>query len=192
MCTAHLALVLGISSVVFHYIRFKFMVAIVTLISIMVAVAFFTLLERKVLGYIHMRKGPNKPRVLGVFVPFADAIKLFVKELNYPNMCNKFTFISVSVLIISVPILLWYINPINSIAADLKLMLLIIIAVRRVGVYGTLGAGWRRNRKFSIMGRVRAVAQTISYEVSMTVVVLLSVYFFYYDISINKQLRCVS
>lgn len=77
-------------------------------------------------------------------------------------------------------------------SADLKLMLIIIIAVRRVGVYGTLGAGWRSNRKYSIMGSVRAVAQTISYEVSMTVVVLLSVYYFYYDISINKQLRCVS
>lgn len=82
------------------------MVAIITLISIMVAVAFFTLLERKVLGYIHMRKGPNKPGSQGVFVPFADAVKLFVKELNYPNLCNKFMFICVSVLIMCVPILL--------------------------------------------------------------------------------------
>ena len=82
------------------------MVALLTLVLVIVAVAFFTLIERKVLGYIHLRKGPNKPSALGVPVPFADAIKLFTKELNYPSLSNKLIFIRVSVLIMCVPILL--------------------------------------------------------------------------------------
>nr|AKS04332.1 NADH dehydrogenase subunit 1 [Parasagitta elegans] len=168
------------------------MVAVITLILIMVAVAFFTLLERKVLGYIHLRKGPNKPGAMGVPVPFGDAIKLFMKELNYPSLSNKIMFICVSVLIMCVPMLLWYMLPLYSLSADLKLMLIFVIAVSSVGVYGTLGAGWSSNSKYSMMGSVRAVAQTISYEVSMTVVVLLSVYYFFYDMSLAKQFSCVS
>lgn len=117
------------------------MVSVITLILIIVAVAFFTLLERKVLGYIHLRKGPNKPGPLGVPVPFADAIKLFTKELNYPSLCNKFLYISVSVIIMCVPILLWYVLPLYSLSADLKLILIFVIAISSVGVYGTLGAG---------------------------------------------------
>nr|AKS04235.1 NADH dehydrogenase subunit 1 [Parasagitta elegans] len=168
------------------------MVPVITLILIMVAVAFFTLLERKVLGYIHLRKGPNKPGPLGLPVPFADAIKLFMKELNYPSLSNKFMFSCVSVLIMCIPMLLWYVMPLYSLSADLKLMLIFVIAVSSVGVYGTLGAGWSSNSKYSMMGSVRAVAQSISYEVSMTVVVLLSVYYFYYDMSMAKQVSCVS
>nr|AKS04159.1 NADH dehydrogenase subunit 1 [Parasagitta elegans] len=168
------------------------MVALITIILIMVGVAFFTLLERKVLGYIHLRKGPNKPGAAGVFVPFADAIKLFTKELNYPNLSNKFLFICVSILIMCVPMLLWYVMPLYSMSSELKLMMIFVIAVSSVGVYGTLGAGWSSNSKYSMLGSVRAVAQTISYEVSMTVVILLSVYYFYYDMSMYKQLSCVS
>lgn len=168
------------------------MVAILTLLMVIVAVAFFTLLERKVLGYIHLRKGPNKPVVGGFIVPFADAIKLFAKQLNWPRLRNKLAFVRVSVLIICVPMFLWYTVPLQSTSSDLKLMLIFVIMVRRVSVYGTLGAGWRRNRKYSILGSVRAVAQTISYEVSITVVILLSVYYFYYDMSVNKQMSCVS
>nr|AKS04299.1 NADH dehydrogenase subunit 1 [Parasagitta elegans] len=168
------------------------MVPVITLILIMVAVAFFTLLERKVLGYIHLRNGPNKPGPLGVPVPFADAIKLFMKELNYPSLSNKFMFICVSVLIMCVPMMLWYVVPLYSLSADLKLMLIYVIAVSSVGVYGTLGAGWSSNSKYCMIGSVRAVAQTISYEVSMTVVILLSVYYFYYDMSVANQFSYIS
>lgn len=80
--------------------------AIIILIIAIIAVAFFTLIERKVLGYIHIRKGPNKPGPLGLIVPFADAVKLFLKEMSYPHISNKLIFSRVSIIIIIVPIVL--------------------------------------------------------------------------------------
>ena len=79
---------------------------VIILVMVIIAVAFFTLIERKVLGYIHIRKGPNKPGPLGVIVPFADAVKLFLKEISYPIISNKTPFIMVGVIIIIVPIAL--------------------------------------------------------------------------------------
>lgn len=164
------------------------MVALVTLVLIMVAVAFFTLVERKVLGYIHLRKGPNKPGPGGVVVPFADAIKLFLKELCCPTLGNQSLFNLIALAIIMVPMVLWYVFPHCAPALDPKVICVYVIAIARVGVYGTMGAGWRRNSKYRLLGALRAVAQTIRYEVRMTLIILRAVMFFYYDMTQEKQM----
>ena len=115
--------------------------AVLTLILVIVAVAFFTLLERKVLGYIHLRKGPNKPGPGGVLVPFADAVKLFLKEISYPLLSNKTLFNLVCVLIILTPMLLWLSCPLGRPHSSHFLAIIYILAVASLGVYGTLGAG---------------------------------------------------
>lgn len=115
--------------------------AIITTVLAIVAVAFFTLIERKVLGYIHIRKGPNKPGPAGLIVPFADAVKLILKEISYPLLSNKALFNGVCTLIILVPIILWISFPLSAPHSGHKIAIIYILAVASVGVYGTLGAG---------------------------------------------------
>jgi len=117
-------------------IRLRLQVLIVAL-----RVALYTLLERKLLGYIQLRKGPNKPGPSGLLVPFADAVKLFVKESNKPVGSNKLLFLTVPGLTLLIPVLLWVLYPAHNEPLAFKYSSLFFLCASAVGVYAILGAG---------------------------------------------------
>jgi NADH-ubiquinone oxidoreductase chain 1 len=151
-----------------------FLSFIIRYIIALVAIAFYTLIERKLLGYFQLRKGPNKPSLSGIPQPFADAIKLFTKEQSYPTPANRAPFIVAPVLGLILTLLLWAIYPHSNPAIFLSFGALYFLCVSRINVYTTFLAGWCSNSKYALLGALRGVAQTISYEVSISLILLSS------------------
>nr|BDA81142.1 NADH dehydrogenase subunit 1 [Rhinogobius estrellae]BDA81155.1 NADH dehydrogenase subunit 1 [Rhinogobius estrellae]BDA81168.1 NADH dehydrogenase subunit 1 [Rhinogobius estrellae]BDA81181.1 NADH dehydrogenase subunit 1 [Rhinogobius estrellae]BDA81194.1 NADH dehydrogenase subunit 1 [Rhinogobius estrellae] len=142
------------------------------IIPVLLAVAFLTLLERKILGYMQLRKGPNVVGPYGLLQPIADGVKLFIKEPVRPSTSSPLLFLLAPMLALTLALTLWAPLPLPHPVTDLNLSILFILALSSLAVYSILGSGWASNSKYALIGALRAVAQTISYEVSLGLILL--------------------
>ena len=143
-------------------------------VPLLIGVAYLTLAERRVIGFMQLRKGPNVVGPFGLFQPFADALKLIAKETILPAGADKVVFLIAPMLTFVLALVAWAVIPFGEgmVLADINVGILYLFAVSSLGVYGVIMAGWASNSKYAFLGALRSAAQMVSYEVSMGLVII--------------------
>ena len=147
---------------------------ILIMVPLLIAVAYLTLAERKVIGAMQMRRGPNIVGPFGLLQPFADAVKLMFKETILPEKASKFLFLLAPAITFTLAMIGWAVIPFGDglVLADINVGLLYLFAISSLGVYGIIIAGWASNSQYAFLGAIRSAAQMVSYEVSIGFVVI--------------------
>jgi NADH-quinone oxidoreductase subunit H len=154
-----------------QYLIWTLVKIVLIALPIITVVAFYTYFERKVIGAMQIRIGPNRVGPFGLIQPFADVFKLLLKEIILPTNSNRFLFLLAPIIVLTPALTAWAVIPFNDflVLSDIDAGLIYVLALTSLGVYGIIIAGWASNSKYSFLGAMRAAAQTVSYEIAMGV-----------------------
>ena len=144
------------------------------ILPLLIFIAYLTYFERKVIGFMQLRKGPNVVGPFGLFQPFADGIKLLTKETIVPSNSNKFLFILSPIITFTLALIAWAVIPIDNgiVLSNINVGIMYLVAVSSLSVYGIIMAGWASNSRYAFLGSLRSAAQMISYEVSIGLIII--------------------
>ena len=178
-----------------YFVFIIFIKILLIIVPLLISVAYFTLAERKILGTIQRRRGPNVIGVYGLLQPLSDGFKLLIKEVVLPSSANKTLFLLAPIITFFISLMGWAVIPYNKYAliSDLNIGILYILAISSLGVYGIIISGWSSNSKYAFLGALRSAAQMVSYEISIgfiLVTIIINCGSFNLQTIINSQINC--